>query len=71
VIATNRIRYGTTTVSSNGTEYVPTLLVDALPHRVCYPASGFQFTDDTKDNFGRITSQVGHRVIELALKYYF
>jgi hypothetical protein len=38
---------------------------------VCDPASRFHFTDDIRNNFGRITSQVGHRVIEFALKYYF
>ena len=39
--------------------------------QVCDPASGFTFTDDTRNNFGKITSQTGHRVIEFALKYYF
>lgn len=38
---------------------------------VCDPSKGFSFTDDTKNNFGKITTKRGQRVIELALKFYF
>ena len=38
---------------------------------VCDPRGGFSFTQDTLNNFGRITSKHGHRVVELALKFYF
>ena len=32
---------------------------------------GFDFTQQTKDNFGKINMLRGHRVIEFVLKYYF
>jgi len=38
---------------------------------VCDPTQGFEFTQQTKDNFGKINLKRGHRVIELVLKYYF
>jgi hypothetical protein len=38
---------------------------------VCDPTGGFDFTPQTKDNFGKINLKRGHRVIELVLKYYF
>jgi hypothetical protein len=38
---------------------------------VCDPTGGFEFTPQTKDNFGKINLKRGHRVIELVLKYYF
>jgi hypothetical protein len=38
---------------------------------VCDPAGGFDYTPQTLANFGRINLKRGHRVIELALKYYF
>jgi hypothetical protein len=38
---------------------------------VCDPTAGFDFTQQTKDNFGKINLKRGHRVIEFALKYYF
>ena len=34
---------------------------------VCDPTQGFDFTQQTKDNFGTITLKRGHRVIELVL----
>jgi hypothetical protein len=34
-------------------------------------AGGFDFTSQTKNNFGKINLKRGHRVIELVLKYYF
>ena len=37
----------------------------------CDPTGGFDFTQQTMDNFGRIHLKRGKRVIELALKYYF
>ena len=38
---------------------------------VCDPTGGFDFTKQTKDNFGKINLKRGHRVIEFVLKYYF
>jgi hypothetical protein len=38
---------------------------------VCDPTAGFDFTPQTKENFGKINLKRGHRVIELVLKYYF
>jgi hypothetical protein len=38
---------------------------------VCDPTGGFDYTQQTKDNFGKINLKRGHRVIELVLKYYF
>jgi hypothetical protein len=37
----------------------------------CDPTGGFDFNQQTIDNFGRIHLMRGKRVIELALKYYF
>jgi hypothetical protein len=42
-----------------------------IADNVCDPTSGFQYTDNTKANFGKINLKRGHRVIEFALKYYF
>jgi hypothetical protein len=38
---------------------------------VCDPTKGFTYTQQTKDNFGKINLLRGHRVIEFVLKYYF
>ena len=39
---------------------------------VCDPTEGFSFTSQTIENFGGIRSKHGHhRIIELALKFYF
>jgi hypothetical protein len=38
---------------------------------VCDPTQGFRFTDQTLNNFGKINLLRGHRIIELALKFYF
>jgi hypothetical protein len=43
----------------------------AFKDNVCDPTGGFDFTPQTKDNFGKINLKRGHRVIELVLKYYF
>lgn len=47
-------------------------------NQVCDPSGGFRFTDgragdstNTVRDFGRITNKHGHRVIELAVKFYF
>ena len=39
--------------------------------QVCDPTRGYEFTQRTLDNFGKIRSKHGHRRIELALKFYF
>jgi hypothetical protein len=38
---------------------------------VCDPTGGFSFTQDTKDNFGKITTKRGRRIVEFAFKFYF
>jgi hypothetical protein len=38
---------------------------------LCDPSKGFRFTADTQNNFGRILTKRGQRVIELALKFTF
>jgi hypothetical protein len=38
---------------------------------VCDPSKGFTFTDDTKKNFGKITTKRGQRVVEMAVKFTF
>ena len=38
---------------------------------VCDPTRGFTFTDDTRNNFGKITNKRGQRVIEMAVKFTF
>ena len=38
---------------------------------VCDATGGFSFTQNTIDNFGKINLRRGHRVIEIAVKYYF
>ena len=43
----------------------------AFVDNVCDPTGGFDFTQVTKDNFGKINLKRGHRVIEFVLKYYF
>jgi hypothetical protein len=38
---------------------------------VCDPSKGFTFTQDTINNFGKITNKRGQRVIEMAVKFTF
>lgn len=38
---------------------------------VCDPTKGFSFTKDTLDNFGKITTKRGRRIVELAIKFTF
>lgn len=38
---------------------------------VCDPTGGFDYTPQTKDNFGKVNIKRGHRVVEFVLKYYF
>jgi len=38
---------------------------------VCDPQGGFRFTQATLDNFGKIISKRGRRIIEFAVKFYF
>jgi len=38
---------------------------------VCDPTGGFSFTQNTIDNFGKITTKRGHRVVEFALRLFF
>jgi hypothetical protein len=54
-------------VRKNGIPNGTGVLVD----NVCDPTGGFDYTPQTKDNFGKINLKRGHRVIEFVLKYYF
>jgi hypothetical protein len=38
---------------------------------VCDPTGGFSFTQNTIENFGKITNKRGHRVVEFALRLFF
>ena len=38
---------------------------------VCDPRGGFHFTQSTLDNFGKVISKRGRRIIEFAVKFYF
>ena len=38
---------------------------------VCDPTGGYDFTQDTKDNFGKILHKHGRRIVEFAFKFYF
>ena len=38
---------------------------------VCDPTQGFHYTDAATRNFGTVNLLRGHRVVELALKFYF
>jgi hypothetical protein len=40
-------------------------------NNVCDPTGGFDYTPQTRDNFGKINLKRGHRVVEFVLKYYF
>jgi hypothetical protein len=45
--------------------------VGGTKDNVCDPTGGFSFTQDTINNFGKITNKRGRRIVELALKFYF
>ena len=52
--------------------------VDGVPngaggeaYGVCDPSQGYYFTDLTRENFGKIKTKHGHRVIELAVRFDF
>jgi hypothetical protein len=38
---------------------------------VCDPTGGFSFTENTRNNFGKINLLRGRRIVEFAIKYYF
>jgi serine/threonine protein kinase len=38
---------------------------------VCDPTQGFRFTDLTRENFGKIVTKRGHRVVQLAARFEF
>ncbi|HWS89578.1 MAG TPA: carboxypeptidase regulatory-like domain-containing protein [Pyrinomonadaceae bacterium] len=38
---------------------------------VCDPTKGYQFTQNTRDNFGKILNKRGRRIVEFALKFEF
>ncbi|HXW05428.1 MAG TPA: carboxypeptidase regulatory-like domain-containing protein [Vicinamibacterales bacterium] len=42
-----------------------------VQNNVCDPTGGFDYTQQTRANFGTINLKRGHRVIEFVLKYYF
>jgi len=45
--------------------------VGGTNNNACDPSKGFSFTPETANNFGKITTKRGQRVIELALKFTF
>jgi hypothetical protein len=38
---------------------------------ICDPTGGYSFTQETRENFGRITTKRGRRIVEFAFKFYF
>ncbi|MEJ7616674.1 MAG: hypothetical protein WKF30_06820 [Pyrinomonadaceae bacterium] len=42
-----------------------------LANGLCDPTAGFQFTQNTLDNFGKIQTKRGRRIVELVIKFYF
>ncbi len=42
-----------------------------IVNNLCDPAGGFRFAQNTLNNFGKTTLKRGHRIIELAVKFYF
>jgi hypothetical protein len=44
---------------------------DGFVDGVCDPTQGFRFTDLTRENFGKIVTKRGHRVIQLAARFEF
>jgi hypothetical protein len=38
---------------------------------ICDPTGGFSFTQETRDNFGKIVNKHGRRIVEFAFKFYF
>jgi carboxypeptidase family protein/TonB-dependent receptor-like protein len=51
----------------NGNPNVNGGLVD----NICDPTGGFDYTQETKDNFGKIVNKHGRRIVEFAFKFYF
>ncbi|MDQ3649332.1 MAG: hypothetical protein M3458_03440, partial [Acidobacteriota bacterium] len=45
--------------------------VGGTVQRICDPSGGFRYTNDTRDRFGKVTTQRGRRIVEIALKFYF
>jgi hypothetical protein len=37
----------------------------------CDPTGGFSYTQETRDNFGKIVNKHGRRIVEFAFKFYF
>ena len=58
------------TVCNSFVDHVPNG-VGGYVDRVCDPAAGFSYTQNTLANFGKVKLKRGHRVIELVVKYYF
>jgi Carboxypeptidase regulatory-like domain/TonB-dependent Receptor Plug Domain len=59
------------TVCNRMVASAPNGLAGGTRTNFCDPTGGFSFTQDTLDNFGKITNKHGHRIIEFAFKYYF
>jgi len=52
--------------------------VDGVPdgtggvrNNLCDPSGGFTFTTNTQQNFGKVVSKRGHRIVEFALRFFF
>lgn len=42
-----------------------------IANNICDPGGGFRFTPNTIENFGKVTTKRGRRIVEVALKFYF
>jgi hypothetical protein len=50
---------------------VPTGVPGGVADNVCDPTAGFQYSQNTLENFGKVNLKRGRRVIEFVVKYYF
>jgi hypothetical protein len=58
------------TTCNRRVDHVPNGIGD-YADEVCDPTGGYSFTENTRENFGKINLKHGHRVVELVVKYYF
>jgi hypothetical protein len=59
------------TVCNRTVASAPNGLAGGTRTNFCDPTGGFSFTQDTIDNFGKITNKHGRRIVEFAFKFYF
>jgi len=68
-VATSDVNLTLNTVCNVTMNHVPN--GNGFSDNVCDPTQGFHFDQNTMQNFGKVINKHGHRIIELALKFYF